>query len=304
MSEMKTLTLNGKTYDSFVDKEAREIIENLEIPEGGTVTDEQIASAVEDYIAEHPIHEGAVLYTEQTLTEGQQAQVRENIGAISIEEVDVDIEKAVVKYLTENPVKDGMTKTEKKIILTLFENTAYTSDTMSEFFAKLKSLWDEEEEDPWNEAAYLVNAGITKLDDGTLAIGQTVNNKRIAVYSALLNEKVFAEHNGSYWSHGTHSLMKIPVGAAYANVVIPSEMRYGAFIAKPHDTNVYYTTAIVDSGWITDGHATDVSSYNDGSYYFAANIAYTSNADIPANFDTSVLDIYFVDANGNRMRGD
>lgn len=29
MSEMKTLTLNGKTYDSFVDKEAREAIEDL-----------------------------------------------------------------------------------------------------------------------------------------------------------------------------------------------------------------------------------------------------------------------------------
>ena len=54
MSEMKTLTLNGKTYDSFVDKEAREAIKNIE-PGGGTVTDEQIASAVESYMAEHPV---------------------------------------------------------------------------------------------------------------------------------------------------------------------------------------------------------------------------------------------------------
>lgn len=35
MSEMKSLTLNGKTYDSFVDKEARESIKNLN-PGGGT----------------------------------------------------------------------------------------------------------------------------------------------------------------------------------------------------------------------------------------------------------------------------
>ena len=134
MSEMKSLTLNGKTYDSFVDKEARAKIENLnpggsgtpgenggyytpkveqtdantmkvsytaskegmaavadqnitlpagpkgdkyeltdadkqeiaeqaaqlvEVPEGGSgVTDEQIAQAVEDYLAENPVEAG------------------------------------------------------------------------------------------------------------------------------------------------------------------------------------------------------------------------------------------------------
>lgn len=52
MSEMKTLTLNGKTYDSFVDKEAREAIENLE--QNG-ITGDQIAEAVEDYFTENPI---------------------------------------------------------------------------------------------------------------------------------------------------------------------------------------------------------------------------------------------------------
>lgn len=36
MSEMKTLTLNGKTYDSFVDKTAREAIKNFK-PGGGSV---------------------------------------------------------------------------------------------------------------------------------------------------------------------------------------------------------------------------------------------------------------------------
>lgn len=56
MSEMKSLTLNGKKYDSFVDLEAREAIEEIEKNgTGGTVTDEQIADAVEDYMAEHPI---------------------------------------------------------------------------------------------------------------------------------------------------------------------------------------------------------------------------------------------------------
>ena len=56
MYEMKSLTLNGKKYDSFIDQTAREAIEEIEKNgTGGTVTDEQIADAVEDYMAEHPI---------------------------------------------------------------------------------------------------------------------------------------------------------------------------------------------------------------------------------------------------------
>ena len=56
-NELKSLTLNGKTYDSFVDQEARK--------NGGTSA------------------EGAVLYTEQSLTDAQKTQARENIGAIA-----------------------------------------------------------------------------------------------------------------------------------------------------------------------------------------------------------------------------
>lgn len=57
-NELKSLTLNGKKYDSFVDQTARE--------NGG-------GSA-----------EGAVLYTEQSLTDAQKAQARANIGAGSV----------------------------------------------------------------------------------------------------------------------------------------------------------------------------------------------------------------------------
>lgn len=53
MSEMKSLTLNGKKYDSFTDKTAREKIDAMK----------------------------PILYTEQSLTEEQKAQARENIGA-------------------------------------------------------------------------------------------------------------------------------------------------------------------------------------------------------------------------------
>ena len=62
-NELKSLTLNGKKYDSFVDKTARE--------NGGSA-------------------EGAVLYTEQSLTDEQKAQARLNIGIV-LEEDDEDV---------------------------------------------------------------------------------------------------------------------------------------------------------------------------------------------------------------------
>lgn len=62
-NELKSLTLNGKKYDSFVDQTARK---NAGTGGGGGSV------------------EGAVLYTEQSLTDAQKAQARENIGVGSV----------------------------------------------------------------------------------------------------------------------------------------------------------------------------------------------------------------------------
>ena len=67
MAEMKSITLNGKKYDSFVDAEARQLIKNMGNGQpGGTVTDEQIVQAVVDYLAENPV-EGGMTKTEKDL---------------------------------------------------------------------------------------------------------------------------------------------------------------------------------------------------------------------------------------------
>lgn len=85
MSEMKTLTLNGKTYDSFVDKEAREAIENFE-PSGGTVTDEQIASAVESYLEENPVEcDGVKTVNGISPDENGNVEIVGSGGAVTIE---------------------------------------------------------------------------------------------------------------------------------------------------------------------------------------------------------------------------
>lgn len=59
---------------------------------GGDVSPEQLAQAIEDYFAEHPIDvpTDAVLYTEQTLTPAQQEQARGNIGAAGADDVASD----------------------------------------------------------------------------------------------------------------------------------------------------------------------------------------------------------------------
>lgn len=111
MFEMKTLTMNGKTYDSFVDLDARNSIEEMA---QNTVTEEQIASAVEDYMAEHPIETPDVVTDEQ-------------------------ITNAVNQYLETHPVS-GLTSTEKNLLLSLFRKTVYT-DNMSATIAQLENLW-------------------------------------------------------------------------------------------------------------------------------------------------------------------
>lgn len=69
--ELKSLTLNGTKYTSFVDATARK--------SGGSA-------------------EGAVLYTPQDLADEQKAQARENIGSVGVEEFNAlksDIETAL-----------------------------------------------------------------------------------------------------------------------------------------------------------------------------------------------------------------
>ena len=110
MAELSKIRKNGVDYD-IKDAVARKAIENLEIPEGGTVTDEQIASAVEEYMEENPIE---VVTAEQ-------------------------VEQAVDKYLETHPVS-GLTSTEKNLILSLLRKAVYT-DNMSATIAQLENLW-------------------------------------------------------------------------------------------------------------------------------------------------------------------
>lgn len=151
------------------------------------------------------------------------------------------------------------------------------------------------------DVAVFMHRSLTTLNDGAAVLSQAENLARCVIYAAVRYEKVFNMHNGSYWATSQYSPLRIPTNAVSAKVVTPDDMRFGAFIYEPHPTNLSAVIVAKDTGWIVDGSAIDLSGYNDGSHYLAANIAYKSNANIADDFDTSVLEVYFVDADGNRI---
>lgn len=144
----------------------------------------------------------------------------------------------------------------------------------------------------------LMHTKTTTLNDGTAAITSAAN--RCLAYAPITDDRVFYAQ-GQYWDESIYSPLRIPAGAMSARVIVPSDMRFSGIIYENHPTEANGLAVAKDYGSITDGRAIDVAEYNDGNHYLGAVIAYQSNADIPADFDTSVLDVYFVDSDGNRM---
>lgn len=224
--------------------------------------------------------ESAVSYNEQTLTPEQQAQARKNIGAAK-EQIP----------LSANQIN---------ALDALFCLMAYTEDARSAYTQFREAFGIEEQgNDPDNKFEFLLHKRLDKLADKSAAIKDGTN--RILTYSKSdSHDRRFAIHNGDYWDVSDYKPIRIPVGAVSVRIIVPESMRYGCFIYDEH-SDPRFVIVSVDSGWITDGSVFDVSAYNDGNYYFGANLSYTSNAEIPDNFDISALDAYFVDGNGKRM---
>lgn len=119
MSEMKSLTLNGKKYDSFVDKTARE--------DSGT--------------------SNAVLYIAQELTEEQKAQARANIGAKSEAEENTIVKNVSYYYDGNQSAEHTFIKTDTGTIcfvkvaslpeegeVVLVGGTAFVKDEVDTYF--------------------------------------------------------------------------------------------------------------------------------------------------------------------------
>lgn len=368
MSEMKSLTLNGKKYTSFVDSVAR-------ANTGGPATSlskEQInaldalfkaASYIKDVSAEYAafcvafgltnpdepsdnivqgIKKGSVSFENGAMTVNTGMGIRAtivpigqylekgkpyrfSIGSLAgsyyygVQILTAESAGLTFPYADDSGIItfNGVTNrivdtgwmvddyvytpdTENCILAVNFKNFSNGSMDSNDYATLLENFTIKENTEEVAEFGYLIHRGVSTLDDGSLAVSGE-NPVRLAVYSKTVHERKYAEHNGEYWDVSPYSVIRIPRGSAFINIDIPSGMKYGVFIAKPHDNNAVSVQSVVDSGWITDGSPVSVSDYNDGSYYLGMNIAYVTNADIPEDFDTSTIDIYFVDGNGNRM---
>ena len=133
MNEMKSLTLNGKTYDSFPDKNAVKSINGQTPDENGNV-------AIEFPDADVDLT-GAVLYTEQALTPEQQEQARRNIGAVDENYVEQAIADATgganlseYQFLGMSPQRINGAENRYNIVVDATEDTAISivSDTVAE----------------------------------------------------------------------------------------------------------------------------------------------------------------------------
>lgn len=114
--------------DGYVDKEFNTTPASLKVLEGLEV-DESIVEEYSDILEQwrRELFDGgnrdgnAVTYTPQNKTEEEKARARENIGAAGVGE--------------------GLSSTEKNMLLTLFRNAAYVSADMSTTLAQLEALW-------------------------------------------------------------------------------------------------------------------------------------------------------------------
>lgn len=136
--------------------------------------------------------------------------------------------------------------------------------------------------------AVMVRRHATVAKDMILGVSNRLD--RGFLYSAITYERVFIWEN--------YSPIKIPNGAVYANIIVPSDMNHAVLIGENHPTDARYVNRIYDGEYRTDG-IFDVSGYADGEHYIVVKIGYISGANFPEDFDTSVIDFYFTDADGN-----
>lgn len=74
----------------------------------------------------------------------------------------------------------GITKTEKKLILTLLDNVAYVTDDMSETLAQLRELWDGADE-PEGELVYKWVVGLNGTGNPEAIMSRDVENRAMAL---------------------------------------------------------------------------------------------------------------------------
>ena len=145
-------------------------------------------------------------------------------------------------------------------------------------------------------AVMVRNHAGTASDNTIVTMGNRLN--RGFLYSAYTYDKILPNYNNGSLVESSRSPIKIPNRAVYANIIVPSDMNYAVLIGENHPTDAHYVVQLHNGEWRTEG-IFDVTGYADGEHYIVVKIGYINGEEIPEDFDTSVIDFYFTDANGN-----
>lgn len=164
-------------------------------------------------------------------------------------------------------------------------------------------LLEEEIETPERAFTIILHRTVGKLSNDSASISMNEALGRMMICASVANSRRFCYYDGRYWTDNSpYSPVPIPNGAVSAVYSIPNGMRFGmAFLGESAD-NEKSVKYLKDTGWLTASTGTiDVTSYNDGNHYWSANLGYTDDREIPADFDEEAIDVYFVDTDGNRL---
>lgn len=236
---------------------------------------------------------GAVSYKEQTLTEEQKAQARENIGAVSKEEAE--------QIITPEDTPGALSAKQINALDELFKATSYIKDVSAEYAAFCDAFGLVSPDVGNYDPAFIMWHYTEKVNGSVLGVSREVTTARIILCSAKAHERRLLIHDGSSWAVSDYSPFKIPNNAVYAQFVLPSDMRYGAMICENKPDDDVRVVVTNDIGWKTGDGMVDVSAYTNGNYYICANLSNTKSTALAEDFDTSVIGFYFTDADGNRI---
>lgn len=100
------------------------------------------------------------------------------------------IKAAVESYLAENPVKGGLTDTEKTLILTLFKNAAYISADMGAVLTQLETLWADtgSSDDSGGDTEATLSSISATYTGGDVAVGTAVSDLTGIVVTATYSD--------------------------------------------------------------------------------------------------------------------
>lgn len=170
-----------------------------------SISDEQISAAVKSYLEENPIEPAttAVLYTAQTLTNEQKAQVRENIAAASLDDVLILNYAETGEIVTITPAANSTAKVVSKIVNQdadwTYSNRLLLRHTLGKNLYDFTSLFG-------GAGTIIEKEGLKAIinDDGTVTITGTntsdgYNNILFAEYSDFIKrERAWIFPAGTY----------------------------------------------------------------------------------------------------------